>query len=159
MRWRLILEEYGVSHTYVKGITNIVAANVLSNLSQLKDINFHTAVSDNDLTDKIFLNQCADDALIYPFSFNTISKAQQNDTDLYRKLRTGMSHLQPKPAFCGGAQVICQDGLIYVPKALQVRVKEFYHLMLCHSGTTHTEENIKQHLTLPESCTGMCANM
>ena len=146
MRWRLILEEYGVSLTYVKGTTNIVA-DALSRLSRLEDLNFHTVVLDTDLAE-FFLNERADDALIYPLDLITIDKAQQNDKDLLRQLQAKAPNLQPK-TFRGGVQVICQDGLIYIPKSLRARVTEWYHLMLCHSGTTRTEETIKQHLTWP----------
>ena len=83
MRWRLILKEYGVSLTYVKGTTNIVA-DALSRLSRLEDLNFHTVVLDTDLAD-FFLNERAkNDALIYPLDLITIDKAQQNDKDLLR---------------------------------------------------------------------------
>jgi transposase InsO family protein len=146
MRWRLILEEYGVSLTYVKGTTNIVA-DALSRLSRLEELNFHTVVSDTDLAE-FFLNERADDALIYPLDLITIDKAQRNDKDLLRQLQAKAPNLQPK-TFRGGVQVICQDGLIYIPKTLRARVTEWYHLMLCHSGTTRTEETIKQHLTWP----------
>ena len=83
-----------------------------------------------------------------------IDKAQQNNKDLLRKLQAKTPDLQPK-TFRGGVQIICQDGLIYIPKTLRARVTEWYHLMLCHSGTTRTEETIKQHLSWPwitESC-------
>ena len=146
MRWRLILEEYGVSLTYVKGTTKIVA-DALSRLSQLEDLNFHTVVSDTDLAD-FFFNERADDALIYPLDLITIDKAQKNDNDLLRQLQAKAPNLKPK-TFRGGVQVICQDGLIYIPKTLRARVTEWYHLMLCHSGTTRTEETMKQHLTWP----------
>ena len=116
MHWCLILEEYGVSLTYVKGTTNIVA-DALSCLSRLEDLNFHTVVSDTDLAE-FFLNKRADDALIYPLDLITIDKAQQNDQDLLRKLQANTPNLQPK-TFHGGVQVICQDGLIYIPKTLQ----------------------------------------
>ncbi len=72
MRWRLILEEYGVSLTCVKGTTNKVA-DAISRLSLPEELNFHTAVSDIDLAD-LFLNERAEDAHIYPLNFDTISK-------------------------------------------------------------------------------------
>jgi hypothetical protein len=144
MRWRLLLEEYGVSLTYVKGTNNIVA-DALSRLSRLEDVNFHACVSDDDLAE-LFLNERADDALIYPLDLTAITKAQQKDTLLLRQLQAGTCTLK---TFRGGVQVICQNGLIYIPKTLQARVTEWYHLMLCHSGTTRTEVTLKQHLTWP----------
>jgi hypothetical protein len=43
MQWHLILEEYGVTLTYVKGTNNIVA-DALSRLSRLEDMNFHACL-------------------------------------------------------------------------------------------------------------------
>ncbi len=43
MRWQLILDEYGVALTYVKGTTDIVA-DALSQLSLLEDMNFHVCL-------------------------------------------------------------------------------------------------------------------
>ena len=119
MRWRLILEEYGVSLAYIKGTTNIVA-DTLSRLSPLEDINFHVCVPDNDLT-KLYLNERANNAIISPLDLVLIDKEQQKDTALLCKLQAGRPTLQTK-TFCGGVQVICQDDLIYIPKTLQARV-------------------------------------
>ncbi len=101
IRWHLILEEYGVSLTYVKGTTNIVA-DALSRLSGLEDLNFHTLVSDTDLAN-LFLNERADDALIYPLDLVTIDKAQQNDKHLLRKIQAKTPNLQLKTC-CGGVK-------------------------------------------------------
>jgi hypothetical protein len=130
MRWRLILEEYGVSLNYVKGTNNIVA-DALSRLSRLEDVHLHECISDTNLAEQ-FLNERADDALIYPLDLPAIDKAQQADKALLRQLQAGKSNLQLK-TFRGGVQVICQDNLIYIPKTLQARVTEWYHIMLCHT--------------------------
>ena len=146
MRWRLILEEYGVSLTYVKCTNNIVA-DALSRLARIDTPDFREYVPDENLA-KCFLNERAADALIYPLDLTTIDKAQQQDEALLRKRKAGTPNLQIK-TFCGGVQVICQDDLIYIPKTLQARVTEWYHLMLCHSGVVRTEQTIRQHLTWP----------
>ncbi len=67
MHWQLILEEYGVLLTYVKGTSNIVA-DALSQLSRLNEVNFTTCVSGTDLAD-FFLNEQSDDALNYPLDY------------------------------------------------------------------------------------------
>ena len=55
IRWQLILEEYGVLLTYVKGTNNIVA-DALSRLSRLNEVIFTTCVPDTDLAE-FFLNE------------------------------------------------------------------------------------------------------
>ncbi len=72
MRWCLLLEEYGVSLSYVKGTNNIVA-HALNRLSRLEDVNFHACVSNEDLAE-LFLNALRDDALIYQLDLLTIDK-------------------------------------------------------------------------------------
>ena len=77
MRWRLILEEYGVSLTYVKGNNNIVA-DALSRLARIDTPDFREYVPDENLAE-CFLNERANDALMYPLDLTTIDKAQQKD--------------------------------------------------------------------------------
>jgi hypothetical protein len=140
-----------------KGTNNIVA-DALSRLSRLEDVNFHACVSDDDLAE-LFLNERADDALIYPLDLTAITKAQQKDTMLLCQLHAGTCTLK---TFHGGVQVICQDNLIYIPKTLQARIMEWNLIMLCHSGATRTEATIRQHLTWPGlrnhvlACVQMC---
>ena len=98
MRWRLILEEYGVDLHYVKGTNNVVA-EALSRLPRREDINFHDSVPDMDLAD-LFLNERSDDALIYPLDLSTIETAQHTDRALLRKVRTGVPGFHLK-TFCG----------------------------------------------------------
>ena len=96
----------------------------------------------------LFLNERTDDALINPLDLVTIEKEQQQDKALLLKLKAGTPNLQLK-TFCGGVQVICQGNLIYIPKTLQESVSEWYHIILCHSGTSRTKEIIRHHLTWP----------
>ena len=87
MRWGLILEEYGVSLTYVKGTNNIVA-DALSRLARIDTPDFREYVQDENLA-KCFLNERADDTLIYPLDLTTIDKAQQQDKALLSKHKAG----------------------------------------------------------------------
>jgi hypothetical protein len=130
----------------VLAVTPIRSPEVSLNLFR-EDINFSDSVPDMDLAD-LFLNERSDDALIYSLDLSTIETAQQADRALLRKVRTGVPGFRLK-TFRGGGKVICQRDLIYIPKALQARVTEWYHLMLCHSGATRTEATIRQHLTWP----------
>ena len=42
--------------------------------------------------------------------------------------------------------LICRNNKIVIPKQLQKRIVEWCHHTLCHSGETHTELTIAQHL-------------
>ena len=51
-------------------------------------------------------------------------------------------------AFHGGGKttdLACYKGRIAVPKALQLRIVQWYHDILCHPGRTRTEATIAQH--------------
>ena len=148
MRWRLILEEYGVDLQYIKGTANVVA-DALSRLDRQDalDVNFSTPVSDHTLAD-LFLNERSDDQLVYPLDLRAIDTAQQQDPLLLKRLKTGVPGYHLK-SFCGGEEVICHQDKIYIPAPLQARITEWYHIMLCHSGATRTEATIRQHLTWP----------
>ena len=110
VRWRLIIEEYGVSLTYFE-VTNSIVADALSRLARIDTLDFCESVPDENLA-KCFLNERADDALIYALHLTMIDKAQQQDKALLSKLKAGTPNLQLK-TFHGGPQVICQDNLIY----------------------------------------------
>ena len=49
----------------------------------------------------------------------------------------------------GGKQrtLITKEGKIVMPKSLQKRCVDWYHLVLCHPGMTRTEQTIRQHFT------------
>ncbi len=77
----------------------------------------------------------------YQLDLVLIDKEQRKDHALLPKLQAGTPTFHIK-TFRGGVQVICQDNLIYIPKTLQARVTEWYHPMLCLSGTTRTEARV-----------------
>ena len=50
--------------------------------------------------------------------------------------------------FRGGGKnqtLITYNGKIVIPKSMQRRLVEWYHLQLCHPGETRTEQSIRQH--------------
>ncbi len=48
--------------------------------------------------------------------------------------------------------LICFEGKVVIPKALQSRIVDWYHKYLSHPGINRTKETIGQHLWWPKMC-------
>ncbi|MDY6959585.1 MAG: integrase [Halobacteriota archaeon] len=79
-----------------------------------------------------------------PINTKIIHKLQMQDKQLLKKVE---NHKDYSIKTFRGSNVICHNGKIVVPAALQKRTVEWYHEMLCHPGETRTEETIRQHMT------------
>ena len=137
MRWQLVIEEFGPELLYIKGSKNIVA-DALSRLG-LDDANEAVEIHD------IVVNTVPEN---YPLKYATIQKYQQADKELQGKVNN--NPLYKLHSFRGGEKeylLICYHNKIVVPKVLQQRTIDWYHLHLSHPGETRTEETIGQHFT------------
>ena len=86
---------------------------------------------------------------VYPLQFKLIQAEQQKEKQLLEKARTSSPNYQVKD-FLGGRkkhQLICLNDKIVVPKSLQSKIVNWYHVNLCHPGQTRTEATIRQHFT------------
>ena len=143
MRWRLILEEYSPELLYIKGSHNIVA-DALSRLDLEPD--FKSQQTLNYFSEAFGLEDKDLPKESFPLSYKYLSKCQNADKDLLQKAKSN-----PKYKLCvfhGGGkrrELICKDGKIVVPSAVQQHLTEWYHTMLCHPGETRTEQTIRQH--------------
>lgn len=144
LRWRLLIEEFGPTITYVKGQHNIVA-DALSrmNINDLEDFS-------DDITPGYYAECFGIDELpqdLFPLTYELIDKEQQKDNELLEALRKNQYSVN---AFCGGdntkRDLICHNGKIVIPASLRRRVVEWYHNYLLHPGLNRTEETIQQHL-------------
>ena len=146
MRWRLLIEEYGPTLTYLKGERNVVA-DIMSRLPTMElerpdeqDLNTFELAKNYGL-DKNLLN------VTMPVNYKTLNKYQKLDKELLKKAETSDSyHIK---TFRGGEKerpLICYGDKIVVPTDLQQNVIEWYHTTLCHPGIHRTEETIRQHL-------------
>jgi transposase InsO family protein len=139
MRWRLVLEEFGPDLQYIKGERNIVA-DALSRLEidddqEIFNISECFGYDDDDLPPSSF-----------PLRYKDIAKEQQTNAKLRHKLKTHKNYSEA--TFRGGDndhKLICHNGKIALPPSLQQKTIDWYHEMLCHPGTTRTEETIRQH--------------
>ena len=76
-------------------------------------------------------------------------QVSKKDTKLQHILTDKKSVYQLKK-FCEGGKtlsLICFNDKIDIPKPLQLRITQWYHIHLCHAGETITKATIKQHFT------------
>ena len=145
LRWRLLLEEFGVDIRYITGVTNIVA-DVLSRYPTTNEPKPMSDAPDLDTMSEIFAQEALE-ASVFPVNFNVLATYQQQDRDL--QVLVESNPLISRKIFRGGEQLICYKERIYVPKALRKHVVEWYHTYLMHPGETRTEASIAQHLYWP----------
>jgi hypothetical protein len=139
MRWRLLIEEFGPELIYIKGEHNI-AADALSRLP------FLTPSIDLQLFEYFNFDDAELPADAFPVTYATIAAEQRKDAPLINLLTSQPGYTLH--TFRGGGKywelVIAKEKII-IPQALQKRVVDWYHLHLCHPGTTRTEATIRQH--------------
>jgi len=152
MRWRLLIEEYGPTLEYVKGVTNVVA-DALSRLNLSPSVVTEADPSKLDnptsrqlaeafaLTKEDFSNTC-------PLTLKTLMREQQKDKTLMKRAQSS-SGISLRSFHGGGKirQVLVEGDKIIVPTSLQKPIVEWYHTLLCHPGETRMENTVSQHLT------------
>eukprot|EP00804_Cyclotella_cryptica_P015016 CCRYP_000603-RA/>CCRYP_000603-RA protein AED:0.40 eAED:0.42 QI:0/0/0/1/0/0/3/0/333 len=143
-RWRLLLEEYGPTIVYIKGIHNTVA-DAISRLD-------YGPVTDDRSTWMTFaqcwcyhntsqpeaslastqesMNQKTPSTNSQP----EIAEAQQDDESLQNK---GYS-----TQLVENIKVLCKDGKMIIPTSLQHHAVAWFHHYLLHPGTKHLEETL-----------------
>jgi RNase H-like domain found in reverse transcriptase/Reverse transcriptase (RNA-dependent DNA polymerase)/Integrase zinc binding domain len=150
MRWRLIIEQFGVELRYIKGSNNIVA-DALSRLGLEPALKSESDLSVLDKPDTRLLAEAfrTEDDITeddFPLHFKLIQREQQNDKALLTKVRQSNNYSITN--FRGGGterQLITRNGKIIIPRVLQKRIVRWYHYILCHPGESRTEATIAQH--------------
>ena len=146
MRWRTIMEEYGIELIYLKGTHN-VAADALSRLPRKNSDEESNAIELEE-----FLNIDALPIDAFPLRYDVIHKVQQKDKTLVRRIDES-NDLTLRPFVGGGtvSNLICdKEGKIIVPQPLQNRVLTWYHSRLVHPGRDRLFESIFQHFDWPK---------
>jgi hypothetical protein len=147
MRWRLLIEEYGPELHYVKGEHNIVA-DALSRLNRTNTTPVDTPEL-NVFTNSVYALAKKDITEVYSLKYAHIEKAQQQDESLKKLVQ---SREYSFTVFHGGGRefkLITRNDRIVLPKVLQQKCAQWYHLMLMHPGTSRMELTISQHYYWP----------
>ena len=140
MRWRLLIEEFGPKLTYIKGANNIVA-DALSRM----------AMTEADFSPEAFAAEIAADEgdfpINFPLSYKEVAHEQSKDKETQKLLQNDPANykIEEFPHSDTIYKLVTRDGKIYLPKALQRRATEWYHLYLLHQGETRVELTMGQH--------------
>ena len=136
MRWRLLIEEFGPKLTYIKGENNIVA-DALSRM----------AMTEADFSPEAFAADDHDFPEAYPLSFKEIAFEQSQDKEVQELLKEHPDKYKTLEFKHSDDtyELVTRDGKIYLPKKLQKKATEWYHIYLCHQGETRTELTMAQH--------------
>ena len=150
LRWRLVLEEYGPELKYIKGEHNIVA-DALSRLdiTREEDREPEQPISQAYMAEHFGLDKSDLPEDAYPLRYKTIAQYLEKDKEL-TLLKKNKDY--QVTIFHGGGKeykLLTKNGKIVIPKLLQQRAIDWYHLNLCHPGRVRTEETIRQHFTFP----------
>jgi hypothetical protein len=158
-RWRLLLENYGPTIVYIKGIHNTDADTISlldygpiqedkSTMMTFTQCWCHYTSGQEESTSAnaymqesmklVFANQDDEDA-IYPLTSREIAEAQKHDPDL--------NATADKHGFTGqlveNIEILCKDSKVGIPKSLQNRAVTWYHHYLLHPGNKCHEETIR----------------
>lgn len=146
MRWRAVMEEYGIELVYIKGTHN-VAADALSRLprqciaEESNSLDTHECLSIDNLPFDAF-----------PLRYDLIRSEQQKVRDLIKRVDKPNDLILR--TFVGGgtvSELICdKNGKIIIPTSLQKRVLNWYHSRLVHPGRDRLYESIFQHFNWPK---------
>ena len=160
MRWRLILEEYSPEIIYIKGPNNVVADalsrlpikenNENKNNNNTNDLGCINNESYSNIIEKYAeLFSTDNNEIVNPIDLKLIQSEQQKDKALIELAKRDKNQFSIKN-FRGGGKVrslICFKNKIVIPKALQLKITQWYHTYLCHPGLNRTEETIRQNFT------------
>ena len=150
------MEEFGPKIIYVKGSENDVV-DALSRLPKTEGTGCDGQVTREALAELYSVDKLDDDT--FPLTYKIIDKYQQKDPKLVDKLKHAIYQTE---TFCGGEkkkQLICKNGKIVIPDALQKYVLNWYYTYLLHPGINHTESTIAQHFFWPTLCSDVRAHI
>jgi RNase H-like domain found in reverse transcriptase/Reverse transcriptase (RNA-dependent DNA polymerase)/Integrase zinc binding domain len=156
MRWRLLIEEFNPELTYMPGHENVVA-DALSRLDMVDKVqpplsNYKYTRLYNGHYFGMKETEVQQDMDIFPLTFERLRIEQQRDIAVQKLLKSTKISCAMQ-SFRGGGKtfnLVVHQNKIVVPKSLQLRAVQWYHLYLVHAGETRTEQTIRQYFWWPK---------
>ncbi len=138
---RIFLDsEYAPTSVHIAGEEN-TAADGLSRL-EMAD------VEPTEIADDIFAildnNLDRGENTDFPLDMTRIMNAQRNDEEIQRQISSGKLASRIATIKIDGGVVLTIEGKVWVPKAMQERIVEWYHCNLQHAGINRTVNSIGQ---------------
>jgi len=144
MRWRLLLEEYGVEWRYIKGETNVLAdmlsRHPVMDTKHKNDIGAESYALSKEERDEYF-----------PVDLLEIATAQQRESKtsskfkkLYKAKSKYFSNIDVR-----GTNLITMYEKIYIPYNIRGRIVNWYHYNLCHPGSSRLQLTLAQTMYWP----------
>jgi hypothetical protein len=155
--WRLLLEEYGPTIMYIKGIHNTVVVTISrldyghihedrSTMMTFAQCHYTSgqeestspSASTKESVSLVFANQ-DDEKAIYPLTTWEIAEAQKHNIEII----TITDKHGYTTQFVESIKVLCRNSKMVIPNSLQKRVVAWYHHYLQHPGNTHLKETLR----------------
>ena len=142
LRWRLLIEEFGITIKYIKGEKNTVA-DALSRLDYTP-----TKGDISDTVEYVFA-MTQSDADLFPLDMRHIAAEQDEDNELKKRMTNKRSKRKYTKRPVNDADVILENGKVFIPQSLRERMLDWYHIYLVHPGTKRMKSTIKSTMTWP----------
>ena len=142
LRWRLLIEEYGIVIKYIKGVTNTVA-------DALSRLDFTATKSDNASTVEYVFAMTDADVDLFPLDMSRISAKQDVDDELKKRMSNKSTRTYAKRAV-NDIEVILENDKIFIPSSLRERILGWYHVYLVHPGSVRMHKTINATMTWPK---------
>jgi len=142
LRWRLLIEEFGIKIKYIKGETNTVA-------DALSRLDYTPTKSDNSATVEYVFAMTHSDTDLFPLDMRQIAAKQDDDDELKKRMSDKRSKRTYTKRPVNDTEVILENGKVFIPQSLRERMLDWYHTYLVHPGHNRMYLTMNATMTWP----------